>query len=244
MSVEVLAYRLEMRGVAAGRQLLRTKEEGRHARLEAEVEVSGPLSDGRVVQLSRCHRDKMTSYEFIETTRDRGGERRMRIDFDGRDGVVRMRRGQDDAAETPYLQPLRDPLSMLREVRRAGPDVDRLRIPMLGTTVEARAVDEVELATPLGTKRARVFQLHPGGSWLWIDLESPHAILKATQRLPEGHLDALLERVAQEAHLPGWDAERQPSGKKRRGKRRRRRGRRRGGRSTSRGGGGGSGDGG
>ena len=239
MSVEVLAYRLEMRGVAAGRQLLRTKEEGRHARLEAEAEVGGPLADARVVQLSRCHRDKMTSYEFVETTRDRGGERRMRVDFDGRDGLVRMRRGQDDVAETPYLRPFRDPLSMLREVRRAGPDVERLRIPMLGTIVEARAVDEVELETALGAKRARVYQLLPGGSWLWIDLEAPHAILKATQRLPEGHLDALLERIAQEAQLPGWDAERQPSGKKRRGKRRRRRGRRRGGRAKSRGGSGG-----
>jgi hypothetical protein len=240
VSVEVLAYRLEVRGVPAGRQLLRTKEEGRHARLEAEAEFSGPLSEARVVQLSRCHRDKMTSYEFVETSKDRGGERRMRIDFDGKEGLVRMRRGQDDVAETPYLQPFRDPLSMLREVRRAGREVERLRIPMLGTTVEAHALDEVELETALGTRRARVFQLHPGGSWVWVDLEPPHALLKLTQRLPEGHLDALLERVAQETQLPGWDAERQRSGKRRRGKRRKRRGRRRGGRSRARGGGGGS----
>jgi hypothetical protein len=237
VSVEVLAYRLEVRGVSAGRQLLRSKEEGRHARLEAEAEFSGPVSAARVVQLSRCHRDKMTSYEFVETSKDRGGERRMRIDFDGRDGLVRMRRGQDDVAETPYLQPFRDPLSMLREVRRTGPALERLRIPMLGTTVEAHAVDEVELDTALGTKRARVFQLHPGGSWIWVDLAPPHPILKLTQRFPEGHLDALLESIAQETQLPAWDAEQQRSGKRRRGKRRKRRGRRRGGRSRSRGGG-------
>jgi hypothetical protein len=238
VSVEVLDYRLEVRGVAAGRHVLRCKEEGRHARLEAEAAFEGPLGSAKVTQLSRCHRDKMTSYEFQETTRDRGGERRMRVEFDGRDGLVRFRRGSDDLAETPYLQPFRDPLSMLRELRRADPEADRLRIPMLGKTVEARSLGEVELDTALGPKRARAYLLHPGGSWVWVDVEPPHAILKLTQRTPDGMVDALLVGIAQDTRLPGWEAEEQGGkrkrGKRRRGKRRRRKGR--GGRS--RGGGG------
>jgi len=233
VSVEVLDYRLELRGVAAGRHVLRSKEEGRHVRLEGEATFEGPLGPARVLQLSRCHRDKATSYEFIETSKDRGGERRMKIEFDGRDGLVRMRRGTDDVAETPYLRSFRDPLSLLRELRRAGPTAERLRIPMLGKTVEARRVGEVELDTALGPKRARVFQLHPGGSWLWIDLEPPHAILKLTQRTPDGLVDALLVKVAREDQLPGWDAEQRQGGRRRGKRRRRRRKKPRGGRASS-----------
>jgi len=232
VSVEVLEYRLDVRGVPAGRHVLRSEDEGRDARLEGEATFEGPLGPARVLQLSRCHANLMTSREFRETTHDRSGERRMRIEFDDGDGLVRMRRG-DELAETPYLESFRDPLSMLRELRRADPAALRIRIPMLGKVVEARALGEVELATELGPKRARAYQLHPGGSWIWVDAEPPHTILKFTQRTPDGLVDAVLVKVAQETELPGWDAEEGRGGAKKRGKRRRRR-RGRGGRSRSR----------
>jgi uncharacterized membrane protein YgcG len=126
---------------------------------------------------------------------------------------------------------------MLRELRLAPPDAERVRVPMLGKTVEARPAGDTELETPLGRRRVRAYQLFPGGSWLWVDLEPPHAIVKFRQRTPDGTIDGILERVAEETALPAWDAQGKRSGGRRRGKRRKRR---RGGRSRSSSGGGGS----
>ncbi|MEX2502856.1 MAG: hypothetical protein WD336_10815 [Trueperaceae bacterium] len=239
MSVEVHGYRFEVRGVAAGRQVLRAKEEGRQVRLEGDARFEGPLPKAQVVQLSRCHRDKGTSYEYTERTHDRSGQRSFRIEFDGRDGLVRFQRSDAESAETPYLQPFRDPLSMLRELRRAPADAERIRIPMLGSTVEALALGEIDLDTDLGPKRARTYLLHPGGSWAWIDVAPPHAILKLSQRTPDGRIDAYLTSIGSDASLPNWDVD-HDAGRGRKGKRRKRRRRGRGGRS--RGGSGGNDD--
>lgn len=225
MSVEVHSYRLEMHGAPAGRHVVRSRHEARQTRIEAELNLEGPLGPAKVVQLSRCHRDKMTSHEFREHTRDRHGEREMRIDFDGKDGLIRMRRNGDDTAETPYLRPFRDPLSMLLELRVLPPTDGPVRIPMLGKSVLARPLGVVELDTALGPKRARAFLLQPGGSWLWIDVEPPHAILKLSQRLPDGRLDALLVSVASDTRLPEWSSAEGEGKPKKSRKRRRRRGR-------------------
>lgn len=224
--VEVHSYRLEVQGAAAGRHVLRTRDEARQTRLEAELHLEGPLPPATVVQLSRCHSESMTSHEFRERTRDRQGERETRIDFDRDAGLVRMRRGDDDSAETPYLVPFRDPLSMLLEIRRCGRLETPLRIPMLGKTVLARPLGEVDLETDLGRKRALAYLVQPGGSWVWVDLDPPHAILKLSQRLPDGRLDALLVSIGSETDLPGWTSA--EGGGKRRSSRKRRRRRRRG----------------
>jgi len=231
VSVEVLDFRLEVRGAAVGRQTLRSKEEGRHARLEAEATFEGPLGAAKVVQLSRCHRDKMTSYEYREVTRDRSGERKVRFEFDGRDGLVRLERGED-RAEAPYIEALRDPLSMLRELRRALPNAERIRMPMLGKTVEARCLGEVDVDTALGATRARAYQLFPGGSWVWVDVAPPHRIVKLRQRTADALIDAVLVGIGQEATLTAWNVEEQGQDRKRGRRRRRRRGR--GGKSRSR----------
>ena len=227
MPVEVLDYRLEVRGVAAGRQIVRSRTDGRQVRMETEATFDGPLPAATVVQLSRSLRDDFVSHEFRETTKDRSGERRFQVVFDDQDGLVKLRRGEDKA-EAPYVEPFRDPLSLLRELRAAPPDATRVRVPMLGKTVEARAIGEAEIETPLGTRRTRAFQLFPGGSWVWIDLEPPHAIVKFTQRTEDARIDGVLSSISTSDALPLWDAQGKRGGGRRRGKRRRRR---RGGRS-------------
>lgn len=231
MSVEVLDYRLEVRGVAAGRHVVRSESEGRHVRMESEATFEGGLPAARVVQLSRSHRDDQVSHEFRETTKDRSGERRFSVVFDARDGLVKLEQGSDKA-EAPYLEAFRDPLSMLRELRRADPQADRIRIPMLGKTVEARSLGEVEIDTPLGPYRTRSYQLFPGGSWVWIDTEAPHAIVRFRQRTADGYVDGVLTRRGEETTLPLWESHDSGSGGSRRKSKRRRR--RRGGRSRSR----------
>lgn len=231
MSVEVLDYRLEIRGVPAGRHLVRSKDEGQHVRMESEATFEGGMSAAKVVQLSRSDVRDHVSQEFRETMQDRSGERRFSVLFDAGEGLVKLVQG-NDKAETPYIEAFRDPLSMLRELREAAPDTERVRIPMLGKTVEARALGEVEIDTPLGRRTTQSYQLFPGGSWLWIDVEPPHVIVRYRQRTGDGFVDGVLTRRSEETQLPLWDSHDQGSGGgRRRGKRRRRR---RGGRSRSR----------
>ena len=238
MSVEVLTYRLEARGGPAGRQVLRTEASERNVRLECEARFEGPLPRAEVVQLSRCRPDDGVSYSFQERTRDRNGTRGFRFDLDARAGLIRFTRSDGDAAEAPAIEPIRDPLSLLRELRRAAPDAQRIRVPMLGKAVEARAVGEAELTTDLGPKRARTYLLHPGGSWVWIDVAPPHAILKLAQRTPDGRVDALVASIAQEASMPLWeelddDRRKATTGRRRKRRRRGRGGRARGGKDGS-----------
>ncbi len=231
MSVEVLTFRLEARGGPAGRQVLRTDASDRNVRLECEARFEGPLPRAEVVQLSRCRPEDGVSYAFQERTRDRNGTRGFRIDLDGRAGLIRFTPSDGDPAEAPAIEEVRDPLSLLRELRRTGPEVQRIRLPMLGKTVEARAVGETDLETDLGPKRARAFLLHPGGAWVWIDVAPPHAVLKLAQRTVEGRVDALLSSIAQEASMPLW--EELDDGRKGSSRRRKRRRRGRGGRARS-----------
>ena len=222
--VEVLEYRFEVRGVPAGKNVVRRTTRDGEVLEESEATFTGPLSDASVVQLSRRDAEAGHSLEFRESTKDRGGERRMQITFDSSDGVVRMQRG-NDVAEVPYVEPFRDPLSMLSEIRSLDPDASRIRIPMLGKTVEAHALGETELQTPLGPKRARAFQVFPGGSWLWVDVEAPHEIVKLTQRTGDAFVDAWLVERSEGSRMPAWDGESEGgSGKRKRGRRRRRRG--------------------
>lgn len=230
VSVEVHTYRLEVRGAAAGRHVLRQERDGRDVRLEAETRFDGALGRAEVTQLSRCTSDHNASVAFVERQKDPQSTRSFRIDFDDERGLVRMQREGDDSAEVPYLLPYRDPLSMLRDLRRAAPDGTRVWIPMLGKSVLARALGEVELDTALGTRRARSYLLHPGGSRVWIDVRPPHAVLRLAQATPEQTLDVLLESVGSDTRMPAWETLDAEVGRKGAKKRRRRRRRGRGGR--------------
>ncbi len=228
VSVEVLEYRFEVRGAPAGGQVVRTRARKDDVHLEVDATFDAPVGDARVRQLSRSDPRDHHSHEFVETTKDRSGDRKVRIAFDADQGLVTLDRG-DDRADVPYLEPFRDPLSMLHELRHADPARTLLRIPMLGNAVEAHLLETTEVATDLGPILARSYQLVPGGSRVWVEDAEPHRIVKVRQRTPTGALDAILVREESDTRLPGWDAE-SGSGRKR-GRRRRRRGR--GGRSRS-----------
>jgi len=224
--VEVSEYRLEVRGIAAGRNTVRRTTRGSEVLAEADAQFTGPLGDARVKQMSRSDAAQGHSIEYRESTKDRSGEQRMEVTFDGSQGVVRMKRGSNDVAEVPYIEAFRDPLSLLRELRDADASAERIRIPMLGKTVEAHRLGERELETPLGQRRTRAYQLFPGGSWVWVDVEAPHAIVKLTQRTGDALVDAWLVEQTEASDMPNWDRVSSSSGgsSKKRGRRRRRRG--------------------
>lgn len=116
---------------------------------------------------------------------------------------------------------------MLLELRELG-DAEHALVPMLGKDVTVQRVGEVELDTPMGAREAVAYLLHPGGSVVYVDREPPHLLLKFTQRLVDGFVDAVLVRVDEENELEDFEAPGNGGGSRRRGSgKRRRRSRRR-----------------
>lgn len=223
--VEVLSFRLSHRGKPVGNQTIKTAELGRQVQLEGRAQFQGSLGLYSVVQRSRCQA-RGVSLRFLEETQERSDSRRFDVTFDPREGLVTAVKGPKDNASMPYLLPYRDPLSLLHEIRQLGALEGPYRVPLLGKEVTVQLAAEVELETALGMRRARAYVLHPGNSVVYVDVQAPHAILKLTQRLPDGNVDALLVKVGSEASLEPFgepDEERPAKGKggRRRGQRRR-----------------------
>ena len=227
MSVEVCSYRLTMRGKPVGTHVLKTENKGRLVRMEGKSTFQGGLGNLSITQSSRSAAGTHHSMRFREETQERSENRTFDVAFDETTGLVRATRGPRDVAETPYIRPYRDPLSLLNEVRNLG-ERGASNVAMLGKDVNIQYVGEVDLSTSIGHKRARAYVLHPGQSVVYVDVQSPHTILKLTQRLADGHVDALLVKVASEPTLEAFADERRQeqagsASKKRRGRRKPRR---------------------
>lgn len=229
--VEVVSYRLTHRGKPVGSQTFKTADLGKHTQLEVRSQFQGAFGVGTVVQRSRCQVEGV-SLRFAEETQERGDNRKFDVVFDARSGLVTAVKGSKDNAEMPYLVPYRDPVSLLHEIRGLGELEAPRRVPLLGKEVTVQFAGVVELDTVLGKRSARAYLLHPGQSVVYVDVEAPHTILKLTQRLPDGQLDALLVKIGTEASLAPFGEPTQPrsgGGKsgRRRGQRRRPRRRKR-----------------
>jgi hypothetical protein len=240
--VEALAYRLTHRGRPAGRLLVRTGERGRVAVVEARLQLQGVLGGATITQNSRCHADRHHSLRWRETTEGRADGRPFDVVFDPDAGLVTATVGRHDTASVPYLLPYRDPLSLVRELRAVtaaasapGAETPAVpwRIPLLGKDVVVSRIVDVDMEHAGGRRLGRGYVLHPGGSFVVIDLAPPHVPLKLVQRLPEGVLEALLVEISTEDTMPGLgdgraEDETVKSSTGRRRPRRRRRGRGRG----------------
>jgi len=228
VSVEVCSYRLTMRGKPVGTHVIKTEETGRVRRMEARSHFQGALGNSSVVQRSRSSAHELHSLEFREETLERSEKRIFDVTFDESTGTVRASKGPRDKTELPYILPYRDPLSLLHEVRQLGEAVTT-EVAMLGKDVSVQYAGEVDLATALGNRRARAYLMHPGHSVVYVDAQAPHAILKLTQRLADGQLDALLVSIASEATMEAFGEDDKPQergskgGRRRRGRRRQKR---------------------
>lgn len=233
MSVEVMSFRLTYRGKPAGTQVLKMEQRGRHTQLEGRSQFQGALGNATVVQRSRSHAQRFFSLRYLETTQDRNDNRSFDVTFDAQTGLVSAVKGPKDQASMPYVAPYRDPLGLLHELRSLEALNQPAVVPMLGKDVSVQFAGEVDLDTAFGKKRARAYLLHPGQSVVYVDVAAPHHILKLTQRLAEGHLDAVLIKLASEASLEPFGETPEPrKGQAARGKgerpaKRRPRGRRR-----------------
>lgn len=222
MAVEVCSYRLTLRGAPVGTHVLRTEEKGQTAHLEGRMMLQGSLGQLTTTQTSRFHRGRKLSLGFRENTERRGEKRVYDVVFDAGQGLVRASRGQGDEASVPYIQPYRDPLALLFELRGLEPGGEPVRIPMLGKDVTVLYLGTTRLETALGERSAYAYKLHPGPAYVYVDEADPHTILQMSQRVDGQILDALLVKVAQEDAMPARESERPRSGRRRRRRRRRR----------------------
>lgn len=201
MAAEVMSFRLTYRGKPAGTQVMKTEQRGRHTQLEGRAQFQGPLGTSSVVQRSRSHAQRFFSLRYAEETQERNENRSFDVTFDQQAGTVSAVKGPKDRAVVPYLLPYRDPLGLLHELRSLEASALPVAVPMLGKDVHVQFAGEVELETALGTRLARAYVLHPGQSVVYVDVAAPHYLLKMTQRLAEGYLDALLVKVSSEPSL-------------------------------------------
>lgn len=216
-----MEYRLESRRGALGRMVVREETQGDSVRVESETEWSAAAWNKRMLLLSRSDADTFESQEFREIERDTQGERKSIFRFDRSSGVVKLKRSSGEVADAPLLEGYVDPLSMMLRIRHADVDTERLRIPMIGKTVEARFVGTRAVDTPIGSFQARAYRIVPGAHLLWVADEAPHAVVKFAQLTPNGPVEGTLDRLATEQRLPLWEQEKKP-GRRRRGRRRRR----------------------
>ncbi len=242
MAVEVLSYRLTLRGKNVGTHVVKTAELGSEVQLEAKSQFQGSTLNATITQRSRSHAERHHSLRYREEVVERNEQRVLDVNFDARSGLVTASKGARDSASMPYIRDYRDPLSLLHELRflaaggadearsgdaaSLGPTADAV-FPLLGKDVHVQYKGEADVETALGVKRARAYLLHPGMSVVYVDAEAPHHIVKMSQRLPEGLLDVVLVKLGSEQSLPAFGGEgrsgagREPGSARRRSRRRR-----------------------
>lgn len=178
-----------------------TSLRGRLVFLEAKLLLQGSMGNVTVTQRSKCHRFDFYSLSFQEETQSRSETRQFSMQFDPDTGLVRANKS-GDVADMPYTRPFLDPLSLLYRMRHVSPEVTQTRVPMIGKDVVLERVQTTELTTALGKKEAYEYQLHPGGSYAYVDTAEPHHILMLSQRVDGQLVDATLVRVDEEADAP------------------------------------------
>ena len=219
MSVEVCHYRLSLRGKPVGSHILATQHRGRTTVLDAKLTLQGQgsLRSATVTQQSKVHRQQFFSFSFQEKSVEGSDTRTFEVLFDIEAGQVVAKRNREEAT-VPYIQAFEDPLGLLHHVRSLAPEETTLRVPMLGKNVVVERVGETTLETALGERTAYAYALQPGGSYVYVDAQTPNLILMLRQRFDGQLLDAQLVRVDEEAEAP-----REPSSRRKRRRRRRKR---------------------
>jgi hypothetical protein len=219
MPTEICSYRLTLRGKPLGSFVMSTSVRGRIVFLEAKLLLQGSMGNVTVTQRSKCHRTDFYSLSFQEETQSRNDNRQFSMQFDSDTGLVRANKS-GDVADMPYTRPFLDPLSLLHQMRHITPEATQTRVPMIGKDVIIERVQTTELNTAMGKREAYEYQLHPGGSYAYVDVSEPHHILMLSQRVDGQLVDATLVRVDEEADAPQRDERRnnrrqQPNRKRR-----------------------------
>ena len=193
---EELLFNLTLAGRPAGSQRLSTSFERGLFVMRLEASFQGSMGARKSSQVSRLAPDTRFPASFMENDNGRVFE----TVFDRRDGLVKVRQNRDEAS-IALIEDYQDPVSILQYLRDLPDDTRSARVPMIGGTVLVTRLEDQVLETPWGPLLARVYYLRPGVSFVYIEVDAPHRILKLTQSLGKSALEATLSRVSEGVQL-------------------------------------------
>ncbi len=195
--VEKCQYSLTLQGSPVGNYAVLTHKSKKGIFLESHLVLQGSLGKQAITQYSCLHSSDLYSLSFREETLDHNQHRSWAVSFDSINGLVTASRNKDDVVAVPYILPFQDPLGLLYQIRKLKNDLP-MQIAMLGKNVLVNLVKIGQFSTALGKREARVYILHPGGSYVYVDTKAPHYILKLTQKLQHQFVESSLVKVIEE----------------------------------------------
>ncbi len=195
--VEKCQYSLSLQGSSVGSYVVRTHKSKKGIFLDSHLVLQGNLGRQVVTQHSYLHPSGLHSLSFKEETLDRNQHSSWNVSFDASSGLVTASRNKNDVVSIPYILPFQDPLGLLYQIRKLKDDLP-VQVPMLGKSVFVNLIKTSKLSTTLGKYDARVYILHPGGSYVYVDVSPPNYILKLTQKLQHQFVESSLIKVSEE----------------------------------------------
>jgi hypothetical protein len=146
--------------------------------IRREAQFQGSLGNSKRIQISRFVTGSRLPASFSENDNGRVFE----TIFDRSAGVVILRQNRDEASQA-LTQDHHDPLSVVQLLRDLDPNVENLRVPMVGGTVLITRLDDELIQTPWGEVLARAYYLRPGMGFIYIEAQAPHRPLKFVQAI-------------------------------------------------------------
>ena len=189
---EELLFHLTLAGRPVGSQRLSTNFERGLFVMRLEASFQGGMGARKSSQVSRLEPGTRFPVSFMENDNGRVFE----TVFDRREGLIKVRQHRDEAS-IALIEDYQDPVSILQYLRDLSEETRCARVPMIGGTVLVTRLEDQTLETPWGPLLARVYYLRPGVSFVYIEADAPHRILKLTQSLGKSALEATLSRVSE-----------------------------------------------
>jgi hypothetical protein len=160
--------------------------------IRREAQFQGSLGNARRIQISRLVQGGRLPANFSEN--DNG--RMFETIFDRNAGVVQLRQNRDEASQA-LTQEYHDPLSVVQLLRDLDPNVENLRVPMIGGTVLVTRLEDELLETPWGEVLAQAYYLRPGMGFIYIEADPPHRPLKFVQAIGRYVLESTISKSSE-----------------------------------------------
>ncbi|HEX2865285.1 MAG TPA: hypothetical protein VHN99_12005, partial [Deinococcales bacterium] len=195
---EDLHYSLTLDGAPAGSARWTVGPEKNAVVIRRETFFSGPLGQGRKLEVSRLEGGRPAAFS---ESGDGVGRGHFEVSSDRRAGMLSVRLGRDEASAA-LIQDMIDPLTLIQTVRLADPEVRWLRLPMVGGTVLATRLPDATVRAPWGDTPTRVWYVRPGVNVIYVEADAPHRPLRLTQETDVGVMELTLTSSSSAARMP------------------------------------------
>ncbi|MFN3266737.1 MAG: hypothetical protein ACK41E_07845 [Deinococcales bacterium] len=186
---EEFYFSLLYAGLPAGSERWMSQFDRGQYLIRREAQFVGSLGNAKRVQISRFAQNTRLPASFSENDNGRIFE----TIFDRVAGVVTLRQNRDEATQA-LTQEYHDPLSLVQLLRDLDPEVENLRVPMIGGTVLVTRLEDELVTTPWGDTLARAYYLRPGMGFIYIEAQAPHRPLKFVQAMGRYVLESIISK--------------------------------------------------